>query len=181
MAPLMAPDMKTPAPKSGAGKGLRIALALSLALNLAVVGMVAGAMLRHGPDLHSGMVRELGFGPYTEALTHDDRKALRKALFDRAPEIRATRRQMREDTQALLSLLRADSFDADAFRARMESQHARMERQLRLGQDGLQDFIAAMSPDDRRAFADRLEAGLRRGGGKDRGDDRPEADQDAGQ
>lgn len=179
----MAPDTQTPdpaTPKPKSGKGLRIALAISLALNLAVVGMVAGAMLRHGPGFQAGGVRDLGFGPYTEALTQDDRSALRKALFDRAPEIRTTRRLMREDTQALLALLRADSFDAVAFRVRMEGQHARMERLLRLGQDVLQDFIAAMSPDDRRAFADRLEAGLRRGG-KDRGGDRPEKDRDEGQ
>lgn len=181
----MAPDTQNPnignaTPKPRASNGLKIALAVSVALNLAVVGMVAGAMMRHGPDFRGGFVRDLGFGAYTEALTQEDRRALRKALFDRAPEIRTTRRQMRQDTQALLALLRADSFDAVAFRVRMEGQHARMERQLRLGQDVLQDFIAAMSPDDRRAFADRLEAGLRRDG-KDRGGDRPDKDRDEGQ
>ena len=154
---------QTPGEKPKSGRGLRIALALSVALNLAVLGVVAGAMLRDGPGMRAAMVRDLGFGPYTEALAPEDRKALRRALFDRAPEIRDTRRLMREDTGALLDLLRADSFDAEAFKARMEAQHARMEKQLRLGQDLLQDFIAAMTPEARRAFADRLEAGLRRG------------------
>ncbi|TXI05513.1 MAG: periplasmic heavy metal sensor [Pseudorhodobacter sp.] len=146
-------------PKSS--KGLRIALALSVALNLAVLGLVAGAILRDGPGMRAAMVRDLGFGPYTEALSPEDRKALRRALFEKAPDIRENRRKMREDTQALLALLRNDPFDADAFHARMEAQHERMEDQLRLGQDLLQDFITAMPAPERRAFADRLEAGLR--------------------
>lgn len=154
--PLQTPEK----PKSG--RGVRIALALSVALNLAVLGVVAGAMLRDGPGMRAAMVRDLGFGPYTEALAPEDRKALRRALFVRAPEIRNARRLMREDAGALLDVLRADPFDAEAFKARMEAQHARMATQLRLGQDLLQDFIAAMTPENRRAFADRLETGLRR-------------------
>ena len=152
------------------GRGLRIALALSVALNLAVLGVVAGALLRDGPGLHPPMARDLAFGPYTEALSRDDRKALRRALFERAPEIRDTRRKMRDETRALLDLLRATPFDPAAVKARMQDQQARMEQQLRLGQGVLQDLILAMSPEDRRAFADRLETGLRRADKKADGD-----------
>lgn len=158
------------------GKGLRIALALSLALNLAVLGLVAGAIFRDGPGMRGGMARDLGFGPYSEALSPEDRKALRRALFEKAPEIRNSRRLMREDAQALLALLRAEPFDAEAFHDRMESQHDRMEHQLRLGQDLLQDFVAAMPEAERRAFADRLEDGLRHR--KDRDEDGREPKQD---
>ena len=147
--------------KPNSGKGLRIALALSVAVNLAVLGLVAGVMLRDGPGMRGAMVRDLGFGPYTEALRPEDRKELRRALFEKAPEIRETRRLMHEDMQALLGLLRAEPFDGAAFRNRMEAQHERMEHQLQLGQNLLQDFLAAMPADERRAFADRLEAGLR--------------------
>lgn len=142
------------------GKGLRIALALSLALNLAVLGVVAGALLHNGPGMRAAMVRDLGFGPYTEALTREDRKALRQALFEKAPELHDMRRMMRDDTEALLAILRADPFDAAAFRGRMEAQHQRMEAQMRLGQDLLQSYIADMPAESRRAFADRLERGL---------------------
>ena len=152
-------QMDPATPKSS--KRLRIALALSLALNLAVLGVVAGAALRDGPGMRAAMVRDLGFGPYSEALSPDDRKSLRRALFDRAPEIREARRMMREDAEALLQILRADPFDPTAFRARMEGQRDRLERQLRLGQDLLSDHVIAMSDADRRAFADRLERGLR--------------------
>lgn len=145
------------------GKGLRIALAVSLALNFAVIGLVAGAMLHDGPGLRTPVVRDLGFGPYTEALSPEDRKALRRQLFERAPEIRETRRMMRDDTKALLALLRADPFDGPAFAARMQDQHSRMEMQSRLGQSLLEDFILAMPAEERHAFADRLERGLRHG------------------
>ncbi len=160
-------DVKTEAnspklPKSS--KALRIALAVSLAVNLAVVGVVAGAMFRDGPGMRGSMVRDLGFGPYTEALTREDRMAMRQALFDRAPEIRETRRMMRDDAQALLALLRAEPFDAAGLVARMDGQHDRMTKQLRLGQDILQEFILAMPPAARLAFADRLEQGLRHNG-----------------
>ena len=45
--------------KPNSGKGLRIALALSVAVNLAVLGLVAGVMLRDGPGMRGAMVRDL--------------------------------------------------------------------------------------------------------------------------
>ena len=152
------------APSRG-GRGLRWALGLSLALNLAVVGMVAGAMLRDGHGMRGAMVRDLGFGVFSEALSREDRRALRAALFERAPEMREMRRQRQEDMQALVAILRSEPFDAAALAARMAEQEARLAAQLRLGQALLQDRIAGMTPEARRGFADRLEAGLRHGGG----------------
>ena len=49
------------------GRGVRIALGISVALNLLVVGLVAGAVLRDGGP-RERMVRDLDFGPFTEAL-----------------------------------------------------------------------------------------------------------------
>ena len=73
------PDTTATAPKP---KALRYVLVASLALNLAVVGLFAGMALHHGgfgPDRDG--VRDLGFGPFTEALDEGDRAALRKADF----------------------------------------------------------------------------------------------------
>ena len=106
------------------------------------------------------MVRDLGFGPFTEALSREDRRAMRDSLFERAPDIREARRVQRADLEGLVALLRAEPFDALAFAARMADQQGRMERQLRLGQEVLQERVAQMSPEARRGFADRLEAGL---------------------
>ncbi len=155
---------QTPVRPTRSGRGLRWALGISLALNLAVVGMVAGAMLRDGPGMRGAMVRDLGFGPFTEALSHEDRRALRQALFERAPEIRQARQQRQEDLQALVAILRAEPFDAAALAAAMAEQEARMVGQLRLGQTVLQERIAAMTPEARRGFAERLEDGLSHGG-----------------
>ena len=155
---------QTPVRPTRSGRGLRWALGISLALNLAVVGMVAGAMLRDGPGMRGAMVRDLGFGPFTEELSRDDRRALRQALFERAPEIRQARQQRQEDLQALVAILRAEPFDAAALAAAMAEQEARMVGQLRLGQTVLQERIAAMTPEARRGFAERLEDGLSHGG-----------------
>lgn len=152
------------------GRGLRLALGLSLALNLLFVGIVAGALLRDGPMSRAAAVRELGFGPFSEALTRDDRKALRQALFDRAPEMRDSRKRMRAEMAAFLGALRADPFDPATLSALMEDQRNRLAAQLVLGQEILADHIAAMTPAARADFADRLEHGLRHhDGGKDGG------------
>lgn len=156
------PD-KPPVPASKSGRGLRIALAISLGVNLAVVGVFAGAMLRDGHGMRGGMVRDLGFGPFTEALSREDRRAMRESLFERAPEIREARRLQRADLEGLVALLRAEPFDAVAFGTLMADQQGRMARQLRLGQEVLQERVAQMSPEARRGFADRLEAATLRG------------------
>ena len=143
-------------------KALRIALAVSVALNLAVVGVVAGTMLNHRSDdgrMETG--RELGFGPFSEALGREDRRALRNAFLAKVPELRDNRRQRGEDTRALLAGRRADAFVRDALSALVEGQRHRMEMQLQLGQDLLRDLLIAMTPEARRAFADRLEQRLR--------------------
>lgn len=151
-----------------AGKGLRIALAVSVALNLLVVGVVAGAMLREGGP-RGRMMGELDFGPFAEALTGEDRDALRRAFVERAPDMRDMRRQMRADFQGLLSALRAEPFDAGALRQAMAGQAERMAERLQLGQELMLERLEAMSPEARAQFADRLEERLRHGprGGPD--------------
>lgn len=151
-----------------AGKGLRIALAVSVALNLLIVGVVAGAMLREGGP-RGRMMGELDFGPFAEALTGEDRAALRRAFVERAPDMRDMRRQMRADFQGLLAALRAEPFDAAALRAAMAGQAERMAERLQLGQELMVERLEAMSPEARAQFADRLEERLRHGprGGPD--------------
>ena len=152
-------------------RGLRIALAISVAVNLAIVGMVAGAMLRN----HSGagrqdVERDLGFGPFTEALSREDRRAVRQAFLAKSPDARNIKRQRRDDAMAVLDALRAMPFAADDLTRLMTAQQHRTAQQLILGQEVLRDFLIAMSPDDRAAFAGRLEERLRPGKGDDERD-----------
>lgn len=151
------------------GKGVRIALAVSVALNLLIVGLVAGAVLRDGGP-RGRMLGDLEFGPFTEALTPEDRAALRQEFVRQMPDMRDMRRQMRTDFAALLDALRAEPFDAAAVRGLIEAQSQRMTGRLAVGQDLLVARIGAMTPEARADFADRLESRLRRGREPDRGE-----------
>lgn len=143
-------------------KKLRWALAVSVALNLGVAGMVIGARFHDG-GMRGGFARELNFGAFTEALSPQDRDALRAAFLAKAPELRAARRQMRADMAAVLTALRADPFDAGALKSALDVQNQRLASQLDLGQGLLQDFLLTLTPEARLAFADRLEDRLRHG------------------
>lgn len=153
-------DLPPPvAAKPKGGKGLRIALAVSVALNLAVVGVVAGAVLRDGP--RGSFVRDLDFGPYGEAFAPADRDAMRDAFLSRNVNMRGLRDEMRAEGAALVALLRADTLDMAALKTLMQKQQGRMLDQIELGRELVAERIAAMSAEDRRAFADRLERAFR--------------------
>lgn len=155
------------APARAAGRGVRVALAVSVALNLLVAGLVAGAVLRDGGP-RDRMVRDLDIGPFTEALSPEDRAALRRDFMDRMPGLRAMRAEMRGDLAALLRVLRVEPFDRAAAAAVLAHHGERVRVRTELGQELLLDRFAAMSPAAREAFADRLERRLQRGpGGKD--------------
>src|SRR3989338_2152629 len=100
MSDLQTPDSKARSDKTS--KRLRWALAASLAVNLAVAGMVIGARF-HNDGPRGGFARELNFGAFTEALSHEDRDKLRAAVMAKAPDMPAARRQKREDMAAELS------------------------------------------------------------------------------
>ncbi|MBK6468197.1 MAG: periplasmic heavy metal sensor [Rhodobacter sp.] len=168
--PPITPPAPGPAPKSG--RRLRIALAVSVALNLAVAGLAVGALLRDGPP-HSRA--DLGLGPLSEALTREDRRALRDGFLQRHPDIRGDRKAMRADFAALLAVLRADPFDPAALDAALAAIAQRNAELLSTGRDLVAERLKAMDSAERTAFADRLERAIprfgRRGDGEDDRDD----------
>jgi hypothetical protein len=112
-------------------RGLRRALYVSVAVNLLVVGAVVGLLAAHGlREGHPYGDRGVGFGRYTQALSPQDRAALR-----------------------------ADPFDPAAVQALFDRQKMRMTAAIALGQSLLLQRISAMSPQERAVFADRVEAG----------------------
>lgn len=149
------PETPSHAPKApGASKATRLVLALSLAANLAVVGFVAGhALVGRG---HPGMSGDLAFGPFTEALGQHDRRALRDALFARAPDMRDAHMRMSQDLVGLVTALRAEPFDPAALDAALAVQSHRMTANLGMAHGVLRDFLIAMTPEARVAFAARL-------------------------
>ncbi|MCU0903200.1 MAG: periplasmic heavy metal sensor [Tabrizicola sp.] len=159
---LTSPPQATPPMPAKTSRGVKIALAVSVALNLAVAGLVLGAWLGDGP--RKGMPRDLSFGPFSEALSDADRRALRKALMDRAGEFRTSREAARADFVALLTALRADPFDPQTLRTALVAVETRNAERLELGRTLIEARLVEMSTAERQAFADRLEKGLRRGG-----------------
>jgi uncharacterized membrane protein len=159
------PQTLTPIPPPApAARGLRIALAVSVALNLGVAGLALGAWLAEGP--HRGMPRDMAFGPFSEALTEQDRRALRQALSERAGEFRTSRAAAEAEFGTLLATLRATPFDPSALTAALAAIEARNAERLELGRSLIETRLIAMTEAERLAFADRLERGLRRGGKK---------------
>ncbi|MGO4907695.1 periplasmic heavy metal sensor [Pseudorhodobacter sp. W20_MBD10_FR17] len=155
--------LKSPVPKRPVRWG-RVALIVSLALNLAVAGVVGGAILgRGGPARNDLIARDVSFGFFNDAFSEKDRKELRRAYADANPNIRADRQQMRDDLQTILAALRAEPFDADALRAALETGATRIEMRQTQGQALVLEHLTKMSGVDRAEVANRLENALKRG------------------
>jgi uncharacterized membrane protein len=152
-------------------KGLRRALYVSVAVNLLVVGAVVGLLVAHGlregyPHGDRGVV---GFGRYTQALSPQDRAALRDAYRGQmhdmmrqgagGAEYDDPRALFRAERASIVAALRADPFDPAAVQALFDRQKTRMTAAIALGQSLLLQRISAMSPQERTVFADRVEAG----------------------
>lgn len=167
------PALKTPSPPRS--RRLRWLLIASLTLNLLIVGVVAGVALRHaGGDLPAPP-RSIGFGPWAGGLERSDYKALREAFAATGRDFRADWRADRADRDALLTALRADPFEAAALDAITARMNARATDRMVLGEHLIREHILAMTPEQRRAFADRLERSRKHGreGDKDRSRERP--------
>lgn len=156
-------DGNEPKAPRAPGRGIRIALAVSLALNLAVAGVVGGTLLGGWGRPPNPTVRDIGFGPFTAALSAQDREALGRAFREQAPDMRGMRREMRAEAGQMLQALRADPFDKTALLQAIAAQDARGKARLELGQRLLAERLIAMTPAERAAFADRLEQSLNRG------------------
>jgi uncharacterized membrane protein len=152
-------DPSAPPPGAAPARWLKPALIVSVALNLAVAGLVLGAWL--GDRGHRGMPRELSFGPFSEAFSDQDRRALRKALMDRAGEFRSSREASRAEFEALLTTLRTEPFDPAAMQAALVAIETRNAERLQLGRSLIETRLVEMSAEERQAFADRLEQRLK--------------------
>ncbi|MDV4166927.1 periplasmic heavy metal sensor [Rhodovulum sp. FJ3] len=144
----------------------RIVLVISLAVNVAVAGLVIGAVLKHGPRDHDRRPPKseiLSYGPYTSALTEEDREVLLERLVDAQGEIRDNRRAVKADFKRLLNAVRAEPYDPAATAAIMAEQQARVQKQIDLVSRVLLEQLTEMSAEEREEFADRLERVLRRG------------------
>jgi uncharacterized membrane protein len=169
-----APEPAAPtAPAARSPRWVKIVLLVSLTLNLGMAGLLAGAAFRpgHGEGADAALA-PVGLRLFGAALPETAREGLRRDLGERRAEMIAARRALRAELGALLAALRAEPFDpAEAARA-LGAQREIAAAQIVLGQEALLARLAAMSPDERRRFADRIEAELRHSSrGRDRSRD----------
>jgi len=156
-----APPPERPSP--GPSRVMKTVLVISLGLNLAVAGLFLGSVLKgraDGPRPQS--VRDLGFGLFSPALTEEDRRSLRRAFVERAPDMREARRAMRQDLAEVLEVIRGDPFDAPRLKVVLERSGLRAADRRELGEALILDHLTKLSAAERAGFADRLEQGLRR-------------------
>lgn len=150
-----------PTPDRSPRRWTRILLIASLGFNLVILGLFGGHELSralHGPP----PVRALGFGPFTQALSPADRRALMRDFMAQAKGFSEQRRQMRSDFRSLIEALKATPYDPARFAALMARQKTRTDEWMALGQSLLAERIAAMTPAERAAFAKRLETEVTR-------------------
>ena len=165
---------ETPPPAPRPRRWVKVVLVISLAVNLAVAGLLLGAWLRHdGPHGRDGprgerdrVVRDLGFGPYARAVPREAREGLRGAVEAHRGTLRENRQALRSAFEETLETLRAEPFDRAAMGAQMQAQREAIRANQEIGHEVLLDALAAMSPEERAAFADRLERRLGREPGK---------------
>ena len=157
----MADPNAAPTPKPA--RLWRIVLVLSLALNLAVVGIVAGAVLSDRTGDRPPRSFDLGIGPVAQALNRQERREvgrmLRQAqvLRDLDPRGRAAE---------MLAVLQSEPLDVDRLRAVFRQQGADVVRLQSTAQEALLTTIINMSPQRRAAFAAALAEEIQRGPGR---------------
>lgn len=151
-----------PVTASSAPRWVRVLLVLSLALNLLVAGIVLGNALTHGGPGRGPRPAEMALDPVARALDPGDRRAILHGLRGN-PDLRPLGEEERGAAlDGIAAAVRAEPFDAARLREALSVRSDRIAAAQRAVQEALVARIAAMSPDERAAFAGRLEDGPRR-------------------
>ncbi len=144
-------------------RGLTIALVVSVALNLFLAGLIVGGAVvaRRVSEMRPPALAGQNRTPLWRAgddLPLPKRRAFRQMFRQAGLDTRDDIRQSRAIRREAIAALEADSFDAKAVTARMNS--ARQMDTAARGQveARIMDFAATLTPEERRVLA----AGLRR-------------------
>lgn len=143
-------------PKTGMRRSLKILLAVSLGLNMLVIGSIGGMVFHDGSPRGPKSYKDAAYGPYTRALSHQDRKAIGKALRSEIGDFRQDLPTIRAGFSALKDALSADVYDRDLVHRLIKDQEALGLKRYQVGQRLLLERLDHMSPQERRKFAERL-------------------------
>ena len=146
---------------------LKITVAVSLAINLLIAGIVLGAIAGRDRDGSAAermrVSRDLAPPPFIVALDAADRRAIVRKFRQASAPFGQNRAELKADLAAILDALRADEFDGAAVEATLSGLRDRGVARQEEGMQVLIGHLSTMTPAARRAYADRLEAALRRG------------------
>lgn len=136
---------------------VKVLLGLSLALNLAVVGLVAGTIMRIGGAPGGPGAANYAI-PYVLALPREDRREVWKTVRD---ETRAGRLPSRKDRRAryveMIAVLSAEEWQPEAARAIMTQQGDETSAVQAAAQNAWIDQISEYTQAERQAYAAHLE------------------------
>lgn len=155
MATLIAP--------SAAPRWMRWLLVASLALNLLIGGLFLGSAFTDGGPGRRPRPADMALGPLASALAPEDRHAILGSLRGREELRPLTREERATAFGELVAALRAEPFDAARASRAIVERSSRVAQAEEAMQEALVARLAAMSPADRAAFADRLEDEIKRG------------------
>ncbi len=159
----MAEEIK-PAP-GGMRLWLRVLLVLSLAMNLLIVGALVGAMFTWSNwRSHHPSRLEMAGGPLTRALTPEDRRAIGKEMRKAHRKEDGHRARHHGELLGLVADLKAEPFDPAAVEQRLARHRQSFDDRLGLGLGLLTTRLTQMTPEDRAAYADRLQEVLSKRG-----------------
>lgn len=155
-------------------RGLRWALIGSVTLNLLVAGVIVGGFVAHDRHPPRPVVGDVSLGAFTEALSPEDRDALRRAAQKRVGDFRDMRQAARTDMTALIAALQADPWNRAEVEQILARHKARTIERVDIGEALIFERLEEMTPEERRAFAERLLKGAQRFDKRlDRDDNRP--------
>ncbi len=159
--------LSPPGPAGSAPLWMRMLLVASLALNLLVAGVVLGHAIMDRDHGRGPRPVELALGPFARAMDREDRRAILESLRGN-PDLRPLSRDQRAAAFGeILATLRAEPFDRNRAEAAISAQARKVQDLEQALQGAFLDRLAAMTPDQRVAFADRLQAELDHGPGPD--------------
>lgn len=150
-------------PAAGAPRWMRVLLVVSLALNLLVAGVVVGQLVFDDDHGRGPRPVEIALGPFARAMDAGDRRAILESLRSNSDLRPLSRDQRAAAFGEIVTTLRVEPFDRARAEAALSAQAERVRGLERTIQGALLDRLAAMTPDQRAAFADRLEAELDHG------------------
>ena len=142
-------------------KWLLSTLLISLALNLALAGFLVGREAVQ-PRLAGGPPPMLHYHRWAAELSEERQAALRPLVRGHFATRRSSLVEMRQQHQALQELLRQNDLDVVGLQQTLAQLRTRFERAQAAEHEGFVDFVAALTPTERAALADRLARPKRR-------------------